>query len=80
MIVRVILRNNQYGVMFALITAIAVAGGFTNIARPSKVVVRRREGEAVKTFEFNVTKMQRDQSASFFLLPNDTVFVPESIF
>jgi polysaccharide export outer membrane protein len=65
---------------FDLITAIAVAGGFTNIARPSKVVVRRRNGEAVKTFEFNVLKMQKDQSSPFFLLPNDTVFVPESIF
>ncbi|NRB73724.1 MAG: polysaccharide biosynthesis/export family protein [Verrucomicrobiales bacterium] len=65
---------------FDLITAIAVAGGFTTIARPTKVVVRRRDGESVKTFELNVLKMQKDQSAPFFLLPNDTVFVPESIF
>ncbi len=65
---------------FDLITAIAVAGGFTNIARPSKVVVRRRVDGSVKTFELNVLKMQKDQSAPFFLLPNDTVFVPESIF
>ena len=65
---------------FDLITAIAVAGGFTTIARPTKVVVRRRDGKSVKTFEFNVLKMQKDQSAPFFLLPNDTVFVPESIF
>ena len=65
---------------FDLITAIAVAGGFTTIARRTKVVVRRRDGESVKTFELNVLKMQKDQSAPFFLLPNDTVFVPESIF
>ena len=65
---------------FDLITAIAVAGGFTTIARPTKVVVRRRDGESVKTFELTVLKMQKDQSAPFFLLPNDTVFVPESIF
>tara|TARA_R110002096_G_scaffold285073_16_gene478939 strand:- start:1753 stop:2580 length:828 start_codon:yes stop_codon:yes gene_type:complete len=65
---------------FDLITAIAVAGGLTNIARPSKVVVRRRTAEGVKTFEVNITKMQKDQSAPFILQPNDTISVPESIF
>jgi len=66
---------------FDIITAIAVAGGFTPIARPTKVVVRRRHSETdVETVELNITKMQRDQSAPFVLQANDTIFVPESIF
>ncbi len=63
-----------------LIGAIAIAGGFTDLARPSKVVVRRITAEGVKAFEVNVSKMQRDQTTPFMLEPNDTVTVTESIF
>lgn len=63
-----------------LIGAIAIAGGFTDLARPSKVTVRRRTEAGVKTFELNVSRMQKDQSAPFLLAPDDTVSVPESFF
>ncbi len=63
-----------------IIAAIAIAGGFTDIARPAKVVVRRTTAEGIKTFEVNVSKMQRDQTTPFLLAPNDTITVPESIF
>lgn len=63
-----------------IITAIAMAGGFTDVARPSKVVVRRTGPNGVETFEVNVSKMQKDNSQPVFLQPNDTVTVPQSVF
>ncbi|MDF1824420.1 MAG: polysaccharide export protein [Verrucomicrobiales bacterium] len=65
---------------YDLIGAIAMAGGFTDLAKPSKVVVRRRTAEGVKTYELNVSKMQKDQSKPFILAPDDTISVPESFF
>jgi polysaccharide export outer membrane protein len=64
-----------------IISAIAMAGGFTNIARPSKVFVRRPNPTGgVETFEVNVSKMQKDNSQPFMLQPNDSVTVPQTIF
>ena len=63
-----------------IITAVAMVGGFTATARPSKVFVRRPSAEGVKTFEVNVSKMQKDNSEPFMLQPNDTVTVPQSVF
>ncbi|MBP6602437.1 MAG: polysaccharide biosynthesis/export family protein [Verrucomicrobiales bacterium] len=63
-----------------IITAIAMAGGFTDVARPSRVFIRRSVDGEVKTFELNVSKMQKDNSAPFLLVPNDTVTVPQSVF
>ncbi len=64
-----------------IITAVAMAGGFTPTARPSKVFVRRpSEGGGVQTFEVNISKMQKDNSEPFMLAPNDTVTVPQSVF
>jgi len=63
-----------------VIAAIAMAGGFTDTARSSRVVVRRVGEGGVQTFELNVSRMQRDQSEPFLLAPNDTITVPQSIF
>lgn len=63
-----------------IISAIAIAGGFRNTARPSKVVVRRQIEGGTRTLEVNVSKMQKGEIAPFILAPNDTVSVPESIF
>lgn len=63
-----------------IISAIAMAGGFTPTARPSKVFVRRPSEAGIQTFEVNVSKMQRDSTQPFMLLPNDTVSVPQSVF
>ena len=72
--------SDRFGRRPVLIGAIAIAGGFTDLARPSKVVVRRITDDGVKAFEINVSKMQRDQTNPFMLEPNDTVTVTESIF
>ena len=63
-----------------VITAVAMAGGFTATARPSRVFIRRPTGDGVQTFEINVSKMQKDNSQPFMLQPNDTVTVPQSVF
>lgn len=63
-----------------IITAIAMAGGFTDVARPSRIFIRRVVDGSVQTFEVNVSKMQKDNSAPFMLLPDDTVTVPQSVF
>jgi polysaccharide export outer membrane protein len=63
-----------------IITAIAMSGGFTDVARPSKVIVRRATEAGVQSIEVNVSKMQKDNSQPFLLLPNDTVTVPQSVF
>lgn len=65
---------------FDIVGAIASAGGFSDIARANKVVVRRVSEAGVQTFELNVTKMQRDGSAPFMIQANDTISVPESLF
>ncbi|MEM1442835.1 MAG: polysaccharide biosynthesis/export family protein [Verrucomicrobiota bacterium] len=65
---------------FDVIAAIAAAGGFTPLARPNKVIVRRTTADGIKTFELNVAKMQRQQLEPFLLQANDTVTVAESIF
>ncbi|MDF1659587.1 MAG: polysaccharide biosynthesis/export family protein [Verrucomicrobiales bacterium] len=65
---------------FDVISAIAAAGGFTPMARPGKVIVRRTTNEGIKTFELNVARMQRQQTKPFLLEANDTVTVAESIF
>lgn len=64
-----------------ILTAIATAGGFTPLARTSKVRVRRVNADGtVENFEVNVSKMQKDNTQPFMLLPNDSVTVPQTIF
>lgn len=63
-----------------IITAIAMSGGFTDVARPSRVIVRRNTEAGVQSIEVNVSKMQKDNSQPFLLQPNDTVTVPQSVF
>ena len=63
-----------------IITAIAMSGGFTDVARPSRVVVRRNTESGVQSIEVNVSNTQRDNSQPFLLQPNDTVTVPQSVF
>jgi protein involved in polysaccharide export with SLBB domain len=64
-----------------LLQAIGMAGGYTRIANPSKVVVKRNEGGVEKVYHFNAKKMARSQTESTFrILPGDVITVAESIF
>jgi protein involved in polysaccharide export with SLBB domain len=65
----------------SLLQAIGMAGGYTRIANPSKVVLKRNEGGVEKVYHFNAKKMARSESESTFrILPGDVITVAESIF
>ena len=56
-----------------LVTAIAQAGGFTELANSKKVTVNRNG----RIIELNVREMSEGGSARFYLMPDDIVNVPE---
>jgi protein involved in polysaccharide export with SLBB domain len=64
-----------------LLQAIGMAGGFTRIANPSNVVVKRNEGGVEKVYNFNAKKMARTaMDSTFRIMPGDIITVAESIF
>lgn len=70
-----------YGKM-TVFEAITLAGGFTEVANPSKVtVIRQEEGEEI-TFEVDIDRLTKkgDRSQDRDLQPNDRVIVPRSFF
>jgi protein involved in polysaccharide export with SLBB domain len=69
------------GESVSLLQAIGLAGGYTRIANPSKVILKRREGGTEKVYEFNAKKMARSGAdSSFRIIPGDVITVSESIF
>jgi len=65
-----------------LLEAIGMAGGYTRIADPGKVTVRRRESGQDQMFRVNAKRPEKDGvgAASFAIKPGDIVTVGESIF
>lgn len=64
-----------------ILEAIAIAGGYTRIAAPERVTVRRhtqRSGDQL--FKINAKRLARGEGQSFLVQPSDTVTVGESIF
>ena len=65
----------------SLLQAIGMAGGYTRIANPSNVVVKRNEGGIERVYQFNAKKMARSMTdTSFRIMPGDVITVAESIF
>ncbi len=65
----------------SLLEAIAMAGGYTRIADPGKVTVKRNENGAERIYRLNAKKMARDDNVEHFeVRPSDTITVPESLF
>ena len=65
----------------SLLQAIGMAGGYTRIANPSRVVVKRNEGGIEKVYNFNAKQMARTPTDSTFrIMPGDVITVAESIF
>jgi protein involved in polysaccharide export with SLBB domain len=65
----------------SLLQAIGMAGGYTRIANPGNVVVKRSESGIEKVYQFNAKKMARTMTdTSFRILPGDVITVAESIF
>jgi len=70
-----------YGNM-TVFEAITLAGGFTEVANPSKVRVLRHEKGNEIGFEVDITRVTKkgDVSQDIELQPNDRVIVPRSLF
>ena len=61
-----------------LLEAIAMAGGYTRIAAPERITVRRSGDKVVKV---DAKRLARgDGSSNFRVEPGDTITVGESIF
>jgi polysaccharide export outer membrane protein len=64
-----------------LLQAIGMAGGYTRIAEPSKITVKRINSGIESLMKVNAKRMARgDASAAFKILPGDVISVPESMF
>jgi polysaccharide export outer membrane protein len=63
-----------------ILDAIAQAGGYTNIADPGRVNVRRTINGKESIFIVNAKKMAINSSQQFFVQPGDVITVAESLF
>jgi protein involved in polysaccharide export with SLBB domain len=64
-----------------LLQAIGMAGGYTRIAEPSNITVKRIANGVESLMKLNAKRMARgDTSAAFKILPGDVISVPESMF
>lgn len=63
-----------------LLEAIGVAGGYTRIANPSKVILKRKVNGVETIFKLNAKTMATEgEQQRFDVLPGDTILVGESI-
>src|SRR5712671_580805 len=63
-----------------LLEAIALAGGYTRIAAPERITVRRQGGNGDQIFKVNAKKFNKRNGGGFRVEPGDTITVGESIF
>jgi polysaccharide export outer membrane protein len=64
-----------------LLEAIAMAGGYTRIAAPERITVRRHSGKGDEVLKVDGKRLARGSgNNSFMVLPGDTITVGESIF
>ena len=64
-----------------LLDAIAMAGGYTRIADPSKVTLKRKDGGKERIIRLNAKTMAKDDRiASFEIQPGDVITIGESLF
>ena len=61
-----------------MLEAVGMAGGFTRIADRGHVLVKRREGDAVRTIKVNAKKLSETGIDRFELKPGDVINVGES--
>ncbi|MGI8432697.1 MAG: polysaccharide biosynthesis/export family protein, partial [Chthoniobacterales bacterium] len=64
-----------------LLEAVAMAGGYTRIAAPDRISVRRhRDLGHDQVVRVNAKKLAKGEGGSFLVVPGDTITVGESIF
>jgi polysaccharide export outer membrane protein len=66
------------GEEIGLLEAIGMAGGFTRIADRGRVVVKRREGDVVRTYKVNAKKLSDSGVDKFQIENGDVINVGES--
>jgi polysaccharide export outer membrane protein len=64
-----------------VLEAIAIAGGYTRIAAPERITVRRHGAKGDEVLKVDAKRLARGEgNKSFMVLPGDTITVGESIF
>jgi protein involved in polysaccharide export with SLBB domain len=63
-----------------LLEAVALAGGYTRIAAPERITVRRHNASGDQIFKVNAKRFTKGSGGGFRVEPGDTVTVGESIF
>jgi polysaccharide export outer membrane protein len=63
-----------------LLEAIAMAGGYTRIAAPERVTVRRQGAGGDQIIKVNAKRFTKGSGGGFHVEPGDTITVGESIF
>jgi len=63
-----------------LLEAIALAGGYTRIASPERITVRRQNAGGDQIFKVNAKRFTKGKGGGFLIEPGDTINVGESIF
>ena len=63
-----------------LLEAIAMAGGYTRIAAPERITVRRQDASGDQMFKVNAKRFTKGKGGGFLVKPGDTITVGESIF
>ena len=63
-----------------LLEAIALAGGYTRIAAPERITVRRHNASGDQIIKVNAKRFTKGTGGGFLVLPGDTITVGESIF
>ena len=63
-----------------LLEAVAMAGGYTRIAAPERITVRRQGAGGDRIFKVNAKRFTKGSGGGFHVDPGDTITVGESIF
>ncbi len=63
-----------------LLEAIGMAGGYTRIANPGKITIKRRRGAKDEVMIVDAKQMAKQGGKGFPIEPGDTITVAESIF
>ena len=63
-----------------LLEAIAMAGGYTRIAAPERITVRRHDASGDHILKVNAKRLAKGKGEGFLVEPGDTITVGESIF
>ena len=63
-----------------LLEAIAMAGGYSRIAAPERITVRRHTANGDQILKVNAKRLAKGKGAGFLVEPGDTITVGESIF